>query len=72
MLLRLVRATDGAVRLDPSGRAHGRGAYLHPAGSCFEVARRRHSLERALKARVPEELWAELAAALESRLPGGG
>jgi predicted RNA-binding protein YlxR (DUF448 family) len=59
------------VRLDRSGRAHGRGAYLHPAGSCFDVARRRHSLERALKGRVPEELWAELTVALEGRRPSG-
>jgi uncharacterized protein len=62
-LLRLVRAADGSARLDPSGRASGRGAYLHPATTCLDLARRRHALERALKAHVPEELWPALAAA---------
>lgn len=63
-LLRLVRAPDGEIYLDRSGRAHGRGAYLHPASTCVAVARRRRALERALKARVREEFWAQLAAAL--------
>jgi predicted RNA-binding protein YlxR (DUF448 family) len=59
-LLRVVRAADGSASLDPSGRASGRGAYLHPMSECLELARRRRALERALKAQVPEELWAAL------------
>ncbi len=59
-LVRLVRA-GGVVRADPTGRAPGRGAYLHPDRACVELARRRHGLERALKAKVPDEVWAELA-----------
>jgi uncharacterized protein len=69
-LVRLVRA-GGVVRADPSGRAPGRGAYLHPDQACLDQARRRHALERALKARVPEELWAELSVA-PSPLAGEG
>jgi predicted RNA-binding protein YlxR (DUF448 family) len=65
-LLRLVRAADGSAHLDSSGRAPGRGAYLHPATACLDLARRRHALERALKAQVPEELWAALAHAAEA------
>jgi uncharacterized protein len=64
-LIRLVRGPDGAVRADPTGRAHGRGAYLHPDAACLEAARRRHALERALKAEVPEALWGELTAAVQ-------
>jgi predicted RNA-binding protein YlxR (DUF448 family) len=60
-LIRLVRGPDGVVRADRTGRAPGRGAYLHPDRACLERARRRHGLERALKGRVPDDLWAELA-----------
>ncbi len=60
-LIRLVRGPDGVARRDPTGRAHGRGAYLHPDAACFETARRRRSLERALRAEVPAALWEELA-----------
>ena len=59
-LLRLVRAADGSATLDSSGRATGRGAYLHAMSECLELARRRRALERALKAQVPDELWAAL------------
>ena len=59
-LIRLVRGPDGVVRRDPTGRAEGRGAYLHDDPACFEQARRRRALQRALKAEVPEPLWVEL------------
>jgi predicted RNA-binding protein YlxR (DUF448 family) len=61
-LIRLVRDADGIVRRDPTGRAHGRGAYLHDDPACLEQARRRRALQRALKAEVPEALWEELTA----------
>jgi uncharacterized protein len=59
-LIRLVRDPDGAVRRDPTGRAPGRGAYLHPDPACLDTARRRRALQRALKAEVPDSLWEEL------------
>ena len=61
-LIRLVRDPAGVVRRDPTGRAHGRGAYLHDDPACFERARRRRALQRALEAEVPEALWEELTA----------
>jgi predicted RNA-binding protein YlxR (DUF448 family) len=70
-LLRLVKSADGAgVRSDPTGRAPGRGAYLHPRPECLELARRRRSLERALGAPAGERLWSELAATFEIRTNG--
>jgi len=63
-LIRLVRGADGAVRPDPTGRAHGRGAYLHADAGCLEAARKRRALERALKADVPTALWQELTPAV--------
>ena len=59
-LVRLVRAPDGAVRLDLTGR--GRGAYLHREPGCIDLARRRRALERSLKAQVPEQVWMDLTA----------
>ena len=59
-LVRLVRGSDGVVRRDPTGRAHGRGAYLHDDPACLELARKRRALQRALKSEVPDALWEEL------------
>lgn len=69
-LLRLVKAPTGAAELDPTGRAHGRGAYLHAADACIELARRRRALERALQAQVPQELWPQLAEVVREAGPG--
>ncbi|MDQ6692423.1 MAG: YlxR family protein [Candidatus Dormibacteraeota bacterium] len=54
-LTRFVRAGDGSITEDPSGRAPGRGAYLHDDSRCRDLAVRRHSLERALKVRANRE-----------------
>jgi predicted RNA-binding protein YlxR (DUF448 family) len=59
-LIRLVRDAAGNVTRDRTGRAPGRGAYLHPDPACIEGARRRRSLERALKSPVPTALWEDL------------
>ena len=61
-LIRLHRGPDGAIALDQSAQGGGRGAYLHADGACLEVARKRRSLERALKGSAPQNLWLELAA----------
>ncbi len=60
-LVRVVREADGAAAVDASGRAPGRGAYLHPDPSCLEIARKRKALDRALKATVNPDFWAQLA-----------
>jgi uncharacterized protein len=46
-LLRVVRGPDG-VRIDRTGKAAGRGAYVHDRRSCWEAALR-GSLPQALK-----------------------
>jgi predicted RNA-binding protein YlxR (DUF448 family) len=61
-LIRLVRGPDGAVRTDPTGRAQGRGAYLHADPACLALARSRRALERSLKVDVPAAFWEELTA----------
>jgi predicted RNA-binding protein YlxR (DUF448 family) len=59
-LVRVVRGADGAAAVDATGRARGRGAYLHRDPSCIEIARKKKALDRALKATVSAEVWAEL------------
>ncbi|QWZ09125.1 YlxR family protein [Nocardioides panacis] len=51
-LLRVVAGERGQgleVVPDPSGRAPGRGAHLHPTPECLELALRRRAFPRALK-----------------------
>ena len=60
--IRVVRAPDGAVALDMTGRANGRGAYLCADGSCWATALKKKSIERALSAPLPAEVRAQLEA----------
>jgi predicted RNA-binding protein YlxR (DUF448 family) len=46
-LMRIVRTSEG-VRYDPTGKANGRGAYIHNKRSCWEQALK-GSLAHALK-----------------------
>jgi uncharacterized protein len=51
-LLRVVVGDRGAGREvvpDPTGRAPGRGAHLHPTTECLELALRRRAFLRALR-----------------------
>lgn len=52
-LMRLVRTPDG-IRIDPSGKAAGRGAYLHNVQSCWERALK-GTLANALKVDLTEQ-----------------
>lgn len=55
-LVRLVRADDG-VALDLTGRAPGRGAYVHRDRACVEAATGKGALARALRTGLgPDEL----------------
>ena len=51
-LVRFVRSAAGEIVEDPTGRAPGRGAYLHDDPACRALAAKRRSLERALKPRA--------------------
>ncbi len=59
-LVRVVRTADG-VRVDPTGKAAGRGAYVHASRSCWEKALT-GALERALKLTLSDAERAALAA----------
>ena len=52
-LIRIVRGSDG-VKIDPTGKAPGRGAYLHDKHSCWQVALR-SSLAKALRTEFEPE-----------------
>jgi predicted RNA-binding protein YlxR (DUF448 family) len=58
--VRIVRTPDGAVTIDTTGRANGRGAYLCADGSCWAVALKKKSIERALHVVLPDDVRSHL------------
>jgi len=63
-MVRVVRAPGGEVRVDPTGKAAGRGAYVDLREACVSVAIRGRRLAQALEADVPAEVGEALAALL--------
>jgi predicted RNA-binding protein YlxR (DUF448 family) len=70
-LVRFVRDADGEVRVDPTGKASGRGASVCAQPACFEAAVSKKRLGPALRASLTEEdverLRREFEAALSHR-----
>ena len=55
-LVRIVRAPDGSVTIDHSGKRSGRGAYLCSTRQCWDAGLKGGVLPRALKIEtIPEE-----------------
>jgi uncharacterized protein len=53
-LIRVVR-TEAGVKVDPTGKLSGRGAYLHPLRVCWEKALDNRLLQRALRTAIHAE-----------------
>lgn len=59
-MMRVVRTPSGEVRVDPTGKAAGRGAYVDPREPCVTVALRERRLAQALEVDIPGALEEEL------------
>ncbi|MBL3572191.1 MAG: YlxR family protein [Synergistaceae bacterium] len=68
-LIRVVRDPEGQVRVDPTGRAPGRGAYLCRDRECLERARKKNALARCLRVDVPAEVYDVLLKFIERESP---
>ena len=56
-MVRVVRTPNQGVKIDESGKASGRGAYLCRERQCWERALSEKCLEYALKTGLSKEEW---------------
>lgn len=61
-LVRFVRMPDGAVALDASGKAAGRGAYVCADAACFAKVCDKHLLGGRLRTKVGNDDYERLKA----------
>ncbi|MDD4189162.1 MAG: YlxR family protein [Eubacteriales bacterium] len=59
-LIRIVKNKENEISVDKTKKSNGRGAYICKNSSCLENARKHKGLERALEAKIPEEIYNEL------------
>ncbi len=68
-LIRVVRTPEGQIRVDPTGKANGRGAYLCQNPKCWKIGLgQQNILGRALKVTISDEDVAVLRYYLETEL----
>jgi predicted RNA-binding protein YlxR (DUF448 family) len=59
-LIRVVRTPEGDIVIDPTGKKSGRGAYLCSKPECFQLAKKKKSLDRALKQTITQHIYTQL------------
>ena len=69
-MIRVVRCTDGQVRLDFSGKLNGRGAYICPNAECLKKAQKTKSLDRSLEVPIPDDVYIRLEGEMEDAAHG--
>lgn len=59
-LIRIVKNKEGEIFVDPSGKANGRGAYVHLSEECIDRAKNNKLIEKAFKTSIPQEVFDRL------------
>lgn len=68
-LLRVVKPQEGDARIDRSGKAAGRGAYVCGSIDCLKKAEKSRALDRALDAKLEEAVYRQLEAQISEVQP---
>lgn len=59
-LLRIVRTTEGEVKVDLTGKLNGRGAYIKKNLETLEKAKKSKALDRHLECQVSDTVYEEI------------
>lgn len=59
-MIRIVRTTEGEVKVDATGKLNGRGAYLTLSEEVILLAKKKGSLQRHLEVKVDDSIYNEL------------
>ena len=66
-LIRVVRTPEGEFRIDTTGKAAGRSAYICRKKECLEAAKKNHGLERSFRQKINNEVYDRLAEELNNQ-----
>ncbi len=59
-LIRVVKDKENQVKVDLTGKANGRGAYICNDPECFKKVKKSRKLNRALEIDIPDVIYDEL------------
>ena len=59
-MIRICRSSDGTVFVDSTGKADGRGVWVHKNAACVNLLTKKKALNAAFGCAVPAEIYEEL------------
>lgn len=59
-LIRIVKTSEGDVKVDLTGKINGRGAYTCPTIECLELAIKSKKISRSLEVEITDSIYEEL------------
>lgn len=59
-LVRVVRTPENEVKVDPTGKMNGHGAYLKKDAEVFEIAQKKKVLDKYLEIEVDQKIYEQL------------
>lgn len=65
-LIRIVKAPEGTVSLDFTGKKSGRGAYICKSAECLEKARKSRRLEKSFSCKIDTSIYDAMEAELKN------
>lgn len=65
-LVRIVRAPEGDISIDLTGKKSGRGAYICKNAECLEKARKARKLEKSFSCQIEQSVYDTMEAELKS------
>ena len=69
-LLRIVKNKENIIKVDESGKEPGRGAYICYNMECLEKAQKSKKIEKALGAKINDEIYEQIKKAIENKVGG--
>ncbi|MFC4651542.1 RNase P modulator RnpM [Lactococcus nasutitermitis] len=67
-LLRIAFTKEGEISIDPTGKAHGHGAYIALSNQEAALAKKKRSFDRAFSAKIDESFYDELIVYVEHQV----
>ena len=63
-LLRIVKTPEGEIKVDPSGKMNGKGAYIKKSKEVIDLLKKDNTLEKTFGLKVSESIYDEIKQAL--------
>lgn len=64
-LIRIVRNKEGDIKIDFTGKAAGRGAYICNSVECLSKAQKKKALNRAFEQEIDQSIYQQLQEEME-------